>query len=91
MAVRKSGHVAEYALLAILVWRAARTAYDKSWSWKAAWLALAIVAVYAATDEVHQSFVSTRQGSVFDVFLDTAGGACGLALLWCWGRWRRTW
>src|SRR5262245_11866942 len=58
MIVRKTGHVTEYALLAILAWRAARTAQDRSWSWKAAGLALVIAAFYAVTDEVHQSFVS---------------------------------
>jgi len=89
--VRKTGHVAEYGVLAVLVWHAARTPQDARWSWRAAWLALAIVVVYAATDEVHQSFVATRLGSVWDVFLDTIGGAIGLFLLWCWGKWRRAW
>ncbi|MCI0539038.1 MAG: VanZ family protein [Verrucomicrobiales bacterium] len=91
LAVRKSGHVAEYAILAILVWCATRTAEDASWSWRAAWLALVIVAVYAATDEVHQAFVATRQGTVVDVVIDVGGGTAGLALLWCWGKWRRHW
>lgn len=89
--VRKSGHLTEYALLAILVWRAARTTDDVGWSWRAAWLAVVIVALYAATDEVHQSLVATRDGRVVDVFIDVVGAAAGLALLWCWGKWRRAW
>ncbi len=89
--VRKGGHVSEYGILAILVWRAARSAHDKSWSWKAAALTLMIVAFYAATDEVHQAFVSTRQGSVFDVMLDATGGTAGLILLWCRGKRRQVW
>src|SRR5205085_10696381 len=78
-AVRKSGHITEYGVLAILVWRAERTAKDRFWSWRAACLALAIVAVYAASDEVHQSFVATRQASVIDVCIDVVGGGAGLA------------
>jgi len=33
-----------------------------------------LVVLWAAGDEFHQSFVSTRTGSVVDVVIDTAGG-----------------
>jgi VanZ family protein len=45
-----------------------------------------IVALYAASDEFHQSFVPTRTALVSDVFVDTAGGAAGLLALWAFGR-----
>ena len=41
-------------------------------------LALLVAAVYAATDEFHQSFVPGRTASVYDVLIDTSG-ACAAA------------
>jgi VanZ family protein len=80
--MRKIAHVAEYVILAILVWRGLeKLAWrSRAWRWSAAGLALASVAVYAISDEVHQAFVPTRQGSSIDVLIDTAGGALGLLL-----------
>ena len=52
------------------------------WRWDEAGLALAIVFLYAASDELHQAFVPTRTALVSDVFIDTAGGAAGLLALW---------
>jgi len=52
---------------------------------------LLIVTMYAITDELHQSFVPSREGSVWDVLLDTTGGAFGLLFLWILGRWRKLW
>ena len=54
-------------------------------------LALALAALYAASDEIHQTFVPSRQGSVWDVLLDTAGAAFGLLCLWTIGRLRKRW
>jgi VanZ family protein len=36
---------------------------------------------YAATDEVHQLFVSGRQGSALDWLIDTIGVAAGVLVL----------
>jgi VanZ family protein len=82
LAVRKLAHVTEYAILAILVlWAVRRIGkVGAAWSWRHTQLTLAIVAAYAASDEIHQTFVPTRQGTVTDVLIDTAGGALGLAL-----------
>jgi len=85
--VRKCAHFGEYAILAILVWRAlhkARTAEGQAqgWDWKTAWLTLALVIAYAISDEVHQHFVPSRQASVVDVFIDSAGACSGLACVW---------
>jgi VanZ family protein len=93
-AVRKVAHVTEYAILALLVWRAFRkpsAANPRPWLWSQAGAALLFVALYATSDEVHQAFVPTRQGSVWDVFLDTIGGAFGLLFLRIIGRWRSHW
>jgi VanZ family protein len=93
-AIRKCAHVSEYALLAALCWRSLRGLRgpeNTGWSWKHAGLALSLAAAYAATDEFHQTFVPSRQGSVWDVLLDTGGGALGLLVLWAIGRWRKLW
>jgi VanZ family protein len=93
-AVRKAAHVTEYAILGLLVWRAIRkpnAASSRPWLWPQAGLCLLFVALYAASDEIHQAFVPTRQASAWDVLLDTLGGAFGLLFLWIIGRWRKHW
>lgn len=91
-AIRKSGHALGYAVLAGLIWRACRVGQGEAagrWSWRHAGFALALATGYAATDEWHQTFTATRDGSLADVVLDASGAALGLAMLWigCW--WRR--
>ena len=44
-------------------------------SWRAALVALLVSSLYAATDEVHQSFVEGRHGTPVDWAIDTAGAA----------------
>lgn len=66
------GHVVQYAVLAMLLWPVCR----------GRWLPiLGIAVVYAALDEWHQSFVPSRQGSVVDVMIDTAGAVLALVFL----------
>ena len=82
---RKCGHLTEYALLALLLWRAIHRPQrhnPRPWRWDEAGLALAIVFLYAASDEFHQIFVPSRTALVSDVFIDSAGGAAGLFVLW---------
>jgi VanZ family protein len=91
---RKCAHLTEYAVLALLLWRAVRRPMKndpRPWVWPEAGLALAIVFLYAASDEFHQIFVPTRTAQVSDVFIDTAGGAASLLALWMIGRWRKHW
>jgi VanZ family protein len=66
--LRKCAHMAEYAILAVLILRATGSS--------AAAFALAVA--YAATDEVHQTFVPGRHGSPVDLAIDTAGVLIGL-------------
>jgi VanZ family protein len=91
-AFRKCCHLAEYAVLAWLLWRAIRRPDKKNprgWSWAEAGLALSIVFLYGASDELHQVFVTTRTPQVSDVFVDTAGGAISLTALWIFHRCRK--
>jgi VanZ family protein len=92
--IRKGAHVTEYAVLAVMVWWALRRSESgatQPWSWSRAGLALVIAALYATTDELHQAWVPSRQGSALDVLIDTAGAVFGLLFLWFLGRWRRLW
>jgi VanZ family protein len=69
--LRKAAHVAEYAILGALLYRAlGREA-----------LALAAGIAYAATDEFHQRFVPGRHSSPVDVAIDAVGLALGM-LVW---------
>jgi len=82
---RKSCHLAEYAILACLLWRAIRKPRRRDprpWNWAEAGLSLSVVFTYAATDEFHQVFVPNRTALVSDVFIDASGGAAALVLLW---------
>jgi VanZ family protein len=72
--VKKAGHVIGYALLAFSYWYA--LGMDKNRRWLA-WL-LAIL--YALTDEYHQSYVSGRHPSIWDVMIFDDLGA--LLSLW---------
>ncbi len=73
--------MAEYAVLALLLWRALHKPAQPGrspWRWPEAGLVLALVALYAASDEIHQAFVPSREASAGDVLLDTTGAALGL-------------
>jgi VanZ family protein len=89
---RKCAHLAEYSILALLLWRAIRKpekGNPRPWNWTEAGLALSIVFLYAASDELHQVFVPTRTAQVSDVLIDTSGGATALFALWIFGHWRK--
>ncbi len=90
---RKCCHLAEYAVLALLVWRALNrfTNHLAPWSWPKVGGTLLIVFLYASSDEFHQIFVPTRTPAIHDVVIDTIGGAIGLFALWLVGRWRKRW
>jgi VanZ family protein len=72
---RKCGHLTEYAILAALLCRAMRRS-PHGW-----FGALGISAIYASLDEFHQSFVSSRTGTAWDVLIDCAGALIGVAIV----------
>jgi VanZ family protein len=72
LVARKAVHFAEYGLLCFLWWRALRTRMPSA---RAALVAFAISSLYAASDELHQSFVDGRNGNPVDWAIDSAGAA----------------
>jgi VanZ family protein len=69
--LRKCAHAVEYAVLAALLWRALRNEA----------FALVAAVAYAATDELHQTFVRGRHGTPVDVAIDGIGAALGLLVV----------
>ena len=69
--LRKCAHATEYAILALLLFRAVGRELP----------AFLIGLAYAITDELHQAFVRGRHASPFDVAMDAAGLALGLLVV----------
>jgi VanZ family protein len=76
-AMRKAAHVTEYAILAMLLLRGIRSRGGATFLRHAA-VVFAVVGLYAATDEFHQSFIGSRTASPYDVMIDCAGALLGL-------------
>lgn len=88
-ALRKTGHIVEYAILALLLgkaliasWRvraelatATRTIFARAW-----WLGVTLATLYAASDEFHQSFVPNRGAHVIDVIIDCLSATAALGV-----------
>jgi VanZ family protein len=86
--IRKAAHFTEYAILALLLFRAFRARHTARWNYRWALYAWVIVVLYAFADEWHQSFTRYRVGSMQDSLTDIAGGTTALLLLW-WLRGKR--
>jgi VanZ family protein len=87
--VRKSAHVVEYAVLALLVLRAMWTShFEVLRRYKFVIPVLFVIAI-ASIDEFNQSFLSSRTGTARDVLLDTAGGITAVLAVWLCTRFRR--
>ena len=81
--VRKGAHLTEYAILTALGFIMGTMGFQQSWQ---AVLPFAVLgsAIFAITDELHQSFVPNRGASPVDVLIDITGAliAVGLISLW---------
>jgi VanZ family protein len=74
--VRKTGHVVEYAVLALL-WRRALGPAGAAGPWR---VPLLLAGVTAVLDEAHQATIPARDGSPADVLLDVAAAAAALSV-----------
>lgn len=78
--LRKAAHVAEYAMLALLAWRAHRSLA----------IPVAIVLVVASADEWLQSRTTSRTGTVWDVVLDVCAAMLAIIALQTYRQRRRS-
>jgi VanZ family protein len=79
LVARKLVHAGEYALLCVLWWRALRTVATRR---VALGGALVLAVLYGGSDELHQTFVPTREGAPLDVLIDTVGATLAAILIW---------
>jgi len=72
--VKKGAHACGYGLLAAALWR------GFGWDRKKWWLAFALAAAYAVTDELHQRITPGRHSSAVDVGIDSIAAAAAIAI-----------
>ena len=80
--VRKGAHMAEFAVL----FGCYDYALEREGTKRSGLTALMLCAIYAATDEWHQSFIADRGPSVVDVGIDTLGAGIAWGLCWLKGK-----
>jgi VanZ family protein len=80
LALRKLGHLTEYAILAALLWRAFRGTFPLLSRRMISATAFLISAGFALSDEFHQSFVPSRTSTMHDVFIDCMGAALAILI-----------
>jgi VanZ family protein len=80
----KHAHFITYGMLAaLIVWGLTDRAPART-TWSAAAAAVALAALYGASDEWHQAFVPGRHVSALDLAADTAGAAVAAVALRAW-------
>ncbi len=87
--IRKAGHVIEYFILGLLMFRGFRGGSTAEWKWRWSLSAVIGVVLWAVTDELHQSFIPTRTASITDVGIDAAGGVLAQFASALWPRYVR--
>lgn len=79
--VRKCAHLGEYAVLALLLLRAATFMTNLKRSLAILYVSVWIACLFvAATDEFHQTFVASRGASATDIMIDSGGAILGLLI-----------
>jgi len=79
--VRKCAHFSEYAILALLAYRAFISSSNRFLAGRTASASFAAALAVAVIDETYQSFEASRTGSVLDVGIDMMGAAAALLVL----------
>ena len=82
--IRKTGHITEYFILGLLLFRTFRG--DSPQAWCVRWTLYAVLGtvLYAVSDELHQAFVATRTACLIDVGFDSAGGVLSQIAVTLW-------
>ena len=78
--VKKTAHMVEYGIFALLLYRALR-AYETDQT-RAVILSILFAGLYGLTDEFHQSFTPGREPRVRDVAFDTIGASLSMLIIW---------
>ena len=76
-------HIAEYAILGILTYRAIRYSWGTKLGTDIGLITVISITVFGCTDEFHQWFTPLRQVEGWDIFADALGGVIGVSL-WKW-------
>ena len=77
-------HFAAYAVMGVLFYRAYHTLpITKEVQWIVL-LSMISASLYGVSDEIHQSFVPERDGSITDVIADVLGAAGGVYMYHRW-------
>jgi VanZ family protein len=80
----KHAHFVTYGVLAaLMIWAFTDRAPART-TWAVAAAAVALAALYGASDEFHQSFVPGREVSALDLAADTAGALVAAVALRAW-------
>ncbi len=82
--LRKIAHMTEFAILTALLIRAVRPTWGGLSIKRMAWLAALGALLYAISDEIHQTMVVGREGTIKDVAID------GIGILTCAYLWARS-
>ena len=84
-------HFAAFILMGVLFYRAFQTLPLKDNLQLLVLLSMISASLYGISDEIHQSFVPYRHGSISDVIADILGAVCGVYLYhrWVMGRLRK--
>jgi VanZ family protein len=86
--IRKAGHVIGYGILSVLLFRAWRATLPamSDVKWTLRWTTIAVLgtALVASLDELHQSFIPSRTGTIRDVVLDTCAGIAAQGIIFLW-------
>ena len=77
-------HFMAYAVMGILFYRAYRTLPIKNEVQWIVLLSMISASLYGVSDEIHQSFVPSRDGSFLDVVADVLGAVCGVYVYHRW-------
>ena len=79
--IRKCAHLGEYAVLALLLLRAAILMTNLKRSLAILYVSVWVACLFVATtDEFHQTFVASRGASAADIMIDGSGAILGLLI-----------
>jgi len=88
--IRTGAHVAEYALLGLLAFRAVFLTVESALA-RVALLAVSVAATVALLDEIRQALLPERVGSPWDIALDVSGALAAVGIAYWLKRRGRVW